>query len=264
MHPRALILNQQGFSLAETAIALAVIAVVIGLMVPTLLSVRVAEQARATTQNLQTVMRSIAAFVQASGYVPCPIDPGAPFSESKRDCDIAVGVVPFQSLGLSQSFAKDAYGRWLTYAVDINLAKFAVTPPSKMLPVNGPDGLCSLAFSSATSLKVRLSGANEQQNIAVVLLSHGANGRGAYKNTATDETDLFPFPNTVPACSTTEGAERCNADGNISFVAGLPGQFSKVVNGTPVDDPFDDVYLYLDRNALVTYLGNQPCTTEWK
>lgn len=248
--------NQQGFSLAETAIAIAILAIVIGLLVPTLLSVRVAEQARATAQNLQTVMRSIAAFVQSSGYVPCPIHPDNPSGDSapRGSCDIAVGMVPFQSLGLPQAFAKDAYGRWLTYAVDVRLAKYVPTPPDTALPVSGTHGLCGMTYSATSALNVRIENtATFQNNIAVMLLSHGANGRGAYKYVPEFDADRMNLP--TPACSASAGGERCNASDNLGFVAGLPTQGS---------DPFDDVYLYLDRNALVTYLGNQPCATEWR
>lgn len=249
MHPRALIINQQGFSLAETAIALAVIATIIGLLVPTLLSIRVAEQARVTSQNLQTVMRSIAGFVQASGYVPCPAHPDGTTSPG---CNIAVGLVPYQALGLPQSMAKDAYGHWLTYAVDTRLANYTPTPPDTALPVSGTHGLCGLTLSLSTSLKVKLSSTNSQNNIAVMVLSHGANGRGAYKNAPVDDNDRMLIP--APLCSD-GGYENCNASNTVNFAAGLFAQ------GT---NPFDDVYLYLDRNSLVTYLGNPPCTTEWK
>ncbi len=255
MHPRALIINQQGFSLAEVAIAIAVIAIVIGSLVPALLSVRVAEQARTTSQNLQTVMRSIAGFVQSSGYVPCPIPPENVLaaSASRGNCNIAVGLVPFQELGLPQSFAKDAYGHWLTYAIDERLANYVPTLPDTALPVSGMHGLCSMPHSASSALNVRIENTStSQNNIAVMLLSHGANGRGIYRNLPESNTDRVNLPATP--CSASAGGERCNADDDLGFVAGLPAQ------GT---DPFDDVFLYLDRNSLVTYLGNQGCSTPW-
>lgn len=255
MHPRALIINQQGFSLAEVAIAIAVIAIVIGSLVPALLSVRVAEQARTTAQNLQTVMHSIAGFVQSSGYVPCPIHPDnlLSTSASRGNCDIAVGVLPYQSLGLPQSFAKDAYGHWLTYAIDLRLANYVPTPPDTALPVSGVHGLCSMTYSASSALSVRIENSTTfQNNIAVMVLSHGANGRGAYKNLSEFDTDRMNLP--TPACSASAGGERCNADDDTGFVAGLPVQGN---------DPFDDIFLYLDRNSLVTYLGNQGCSTPW-
>lgn len=246
---------------------LAVLAVVIGAMVPTLLSFRVAEQARTTAQNLKTVMNTIAAFVQSSGCVPCPVPAERALSEwrglvgaGREDyeacgvCNTTVGLVPFRSLGLPEAFAKDAYGHWLTYAVDTTLAGYRVSP--KVQPV-GDKGLCGETYSAASEVPVELDGGSTQNGISVMLLSHGANGYGAYKNQPTDNNDRFQFPTSARPCIATEGAERCNAG------EGSPKKFiaKTASQGT---DPFDDVYLYLDRNALVAYLGNQPCSKEWK
>jgi len=142
MHPRTLNQSQCGFTLAETAIVLAVLAIVIGALVPSFLSIRVAEQARVTAQNLKTIMNTIAAFVQSSGCVPCPMPAAIAFNPARHGyvaggtgascgaCTIQVGILPFRSLGLPESFAKDAYGHWLTYAVDLTLAGYVPTAPN--------------------------------------------------------------------------------------------------------------------------------------
>ncbi|NDE89578.1 MAG: type II secretion system protein [Alphaproteobacteria bacterium] len=127
MHPRAVIkhkkgFGQQGFTLAETAIALAVIAIVIGALVPTFLSIRVAEQSRATAQNLQSAMRAVAAFVHSAGCLPCPTDVmngtagwGIVRGDTRDNppscaaCEHAVGHLPFCSLGLLESWRKWAW-----------------------------------------------------------------------------------------------------------------------------------------------------------
>lgn len=267
MHPRVIGLAQDhGFTLAETAIVLTVVAIMIGALVPSFLSIRIAEQGRVTTQNLQSVMRSIAAFVQSSGCVPCP----TPASSSSGNgqgfvaggngvacgaCVNPVGLVPFRSLGLPESFAKDAYGHWLTYAVDKTLAGYVAKAPLTQIPVSGANGMCSLTLAAASPLNVKLYGGNTQNNIAVMLLSHGANGYGAYRNNPESDTDRLGFPASSPSCSGSVGAERCNASDTINFVATLAGQSN---------DPFDDVFLYLDRNSLVSYLGNPGCTGEWR
>lgn len=241
---------------------LAVLAVVIGAMVPSFLSIRVAEQARTTAQNLKTVMNTIAAFVQSSGCVPCPASPatstagygnvnGRSNGVACDTCDNAVGLLPFRSLGLPEAFAKDAYGHWLSYAVDITLASYSPVQPN-IQPI-GDKGLCSFT-SSTTPVNVVLSNGVPQNGIVVMLLSHGANGYGAFKNRPESNTDRFPFPANASACSATAGAELCNSRASANFVAALPRQGS---------DPFDDVYLYLNRTALLSYLGNAGCTTAW-
>ncbi|MBY0429100.1 MAG: type II secretion system GspH family protein [Alphaproteobacteria bacterium] len=265
MHQSTLRNLQSGFSLAEAAMVLAVMAVVIGALVPSFLSIRVAEQVRATSQNLKTVMNTIAGFVQSSGCVPCPVPAERAYDISAHGnvaggdgiklcggCTRAVGLLPFRSLGLPESLAKDAYGHWLTYAVDITLAGYIPTLPN-IQPV-ADKGLCSVTFASANPVHVTLSNSSPQNNIAVLLLSHGANGYGAYKNQPGSSNDRLPFPSASPACSGLTGAERCNSTLTPSYVMATPAQGS---------DPFDDVYFYLDRNALVTYLSNPACATGW-
>ncbi len=239
---------------------LAVMAVVVGTLVPGFLSIRVVEQARATSQKLNTVMNTIAGFVQSAGCVPCPVPAvkalgtgrgnagGRTDGTSCGSCINAVGLLPYRSLGLPENFAKDAYGHWLTYAVDTGLTS------ATQIPVSETNRLCSVSFSSASALTVKLSDSSSHENIAVMVLSHGANGYGAYRNLPESNTDRLPFPNTIPSCNGITGAEHCNASDTRIFVA---------VPAAQGDDPFDDVYLYLNRNALVMYLGNLPCTTEW-
>lgn len=248
---------------------LAVMAVVIGALVPSFLSIRVAEQARTTSQNLKTVMNSIAAFVQSSGCVPCPVPARMSQSDERGlvagrngnacgACTNPVGLLPFRSLGLPEAFAKDANGHWLTYAVDTKLASYVAISPQTQIPVSGTNGLCSVTFASASPLEIKLTETVSQSNIAVLLLSHGANGYGAYKNEPGTDNDRLPIPSTVRDCSGIVGAERCNTSSSTNRI------FVAKIAALSTEDPFDDVYLYLDRNALVSYLGNQPCTTEWK
>jgi type II secretory pathway pseudopilin PulG len=250
MHPRPLVShNDYGFTLAETAMVLAIFALVIGAMVPTLLSMRLAEQTRATASNLQIVMRSIAGFVQSAGCLPCPLaadNIGANIAACAA-CTTSVGIVPFHTLGLPQNAAKDAYGHWLTYAVDTKLARL----PNTAQPMSATNNICVHTKDATTQLKVQPEIGNEQNYISVMLLSHGANGFGAYKNLPETATDRMPNV----SCSASSRAEIMNACDTRSFVAALPAQGSS---------PFDDVYLYLGRNALVTYLGNLPCTTPWE
>src|SRR5262249_45504619 len=93
-----------------------------------------------------------------------------------------------------------------------------------------------------------------QQQAALLVLSHGANGHGAFTE-AGAIAGRTAFPPSQPACVVgTSGAERCNADGDLIFVAATPS------SGT---DPFDDRLLYLDRNALVASLGGGACQTSW-
>lgn len=271
--------TQNGFTLAEAALALVIVSLVIGAVVPTLLSLRSAQQANVTRQNMETVMRSVSSFVFSTGCLPCPMpaqgvntsgygyvrgdDDGLP---SCGTCAQAVGIAPFISLGLPEALVKDGYGRWLTYAVDTALtADFGVIPPTspckagdeaicsgtEIAEAKRKKGFCQEKLPSAAPVKIKV-GANTQ-DVAVLLISHGTNGRGAYKNTPEDGELRMAFPSSAPACADS-GYERCNADGDINFETFI---------ASAGDNPFDDILLYFSRNALLSYLGNPSCETVW-
>ncbi len=273
------ILFRAGFSLAETSLALAVIALVLGAMVPGLLALRAAEQARATRSALESVTRATAAFVQANGCLPCPSPSTSIFlpgfgvvrgdaSANPAPCGgtcAAVGLVPFRSLGLPQSAARDGYGRWLTFAVDSTLTQdFGVVPPTSVCREVSPSctqedvdnrtikqGLCQEGLSTANRLEITLQGGAVASVAAFLVVSHGKNGRGAYG----DLGAKLRFPASVPACNAgVTGNERCNAGGDRFFADVIPAAG---------DDPFDDILAYLDRNALVAYGGGPSCQTAW-
>ena len=270
--------RREGFSLAETALSLAILALVIGALVPGLLSMRAAEQARATQTRLEAVMRASAAFVQANGCFPCPSTPASQATAGRgwvrgdtnaalcNGCSAPVGLVPFRALGLSESFARDGYNHWLTFSVDStltanNLASVACKAGDVDPPCSTDDiahsahkkGLCAANLSGVASLNVFLSGGGSAK-AAILVLSHGANAHGAFAEAGADSTRMA-FPSGQLGCNAgVSGAEACNANGSTSFVAATPG------SGT---DPFDDQMLYFDRNALVASAGGAACNTAW-
>lgn len=270
--------SQAGFSLAETALSLAIVGLVIAVMVPGLLSLQASESARATQTALEGVARAAAAFVQANGCFPCPTPatlankPG--FGVVRGDtsatpaacagCSTAVGLVPFRSLGLPPSFANDGYGRFLTFAVDSaltdsGLASLACQTVDSDCTADDvahsahKKGLCRAGLPATNRLQVALPNSGQQQ-AAFLVLSHGANGRGAFSKALSISTH-HAFPASQPVCSPgSTGAERCNADEDLVFVASTP------VGGA---DSFDDQMLYFDRNALMASLGGPACQTSW-
>ncbi len=276
---------QQGFTLAEVAIALSIIALAIGLLVPMVLGMRTAEQGRATNKNLEIVMQATAAYVQAHGCVPCPVpfdrvhsaghgtvrgDASANPAFCSDACLIAVGSVPFRSLGISESFSRDGYGSWLTYAVDITLTQdFSVSTASDICRsetagctaedvanARRARGMCRAGLSTANRLQVYTYYSGPSVEAAALVLSHGANRYGAFNLVNPSVRTQYAFPSTRPPCSVTtvQGAERCNAEGTRNFFD-LPSAEG--------DDGFDDQLLYLGRNALVSYLGGASCQSTW-
>ncbi len=270
--------NSHGFTLIEMSLVLVIVGMVITTIFPTLKLVREYAQNQQTQSNLDTLIRATAAYVQANGCLPCPTPAstvGGGFGRVRGDmitlpcgaCTQPEGVVPFASLGLPMNTAKDGWGRWITMRIDPALAiNFGVTPPTTQCLPSDPfpcvqgesrKGLCQANLSNSNRINIITPGSATTQ-AAVLVLSHGANGYGSYHSdpNANDGVDTHPsFTGSLAPCSTNGGYERCNANGDRDFI-----------NASVSNDPrayFDDSLRFLDRNALVSYLGNGACQTTW-
>ncbi len=284
----------RGFTLVEMAVVLVVIGLVMLTIFPALTLLRSSSQRNLTQTNLQALMQSTAAYVQANGCLPCPtpanVANSAPagFGHVRGDssispaacggCTILEGIPPYGSLGLPVSTAHDGWGHWITMRVDQALTvNFGIVPPTAAcqasdLPPNtvtptcitqgaSQKGLCRTGLSTSNRIIVQMPNGTVTpgtQQAAVIFVSHGVSGFGSfYAMTGPDLNNgsRIPFPSSVPACSATGGFTRCNADNNTIFVNALLSQAS--------NDPYDDVLAFTDRNSLVSQFGNGSCQTVW-
>jgi len=267
----------RAFTLVEMSIVLIIIGLLIMTVFPALQAMRESSQRSLTNGNLATLMRATAAFVQANGCVPCPTPAGTAGSGFGRvrastnttlcgTCTAPEGLAPFASLGLPAATAKDGWGRWITMRVDPALAvNFGIVPPtSPCLASDGSSctlgmaqkGMCSAGLSTTNHITV-LTPAGATQEAAVLFLSHGPNGFGAYKASplAGFGSSTHDYNGPASSCTTSGGYERCNANGDAAFV-----DASATTNPS---DPYDDTLVYLGRNALVSFLGQASCQTAW-
>lgn len=174
---------QNGFSLIELAIVLVIVTILIGgLAVPLSAQIqarRIAE-IRADMNTIRDALIGYAmshTFTHSSGavrhYLPCPDNgTGTPGVETPRDpttglCPATRGTLPWLTLGVK---GQDALGNRYTYAVtptySNDQAGFVSTPSATPGDLNiYPDAGCGSPSVAA--------------NIPAVVVSHGANGRGA-------------------------------------------------------------------------------------
>ncbi len=293
--------TSQGFTLIEMAMVLVIVGLVIMIVFPALYAVRLSTQRSVTEANLQALLRATAVYAQANGCLPCPTPalrsgPGfgvvrgdSPPTPACGDCSRPEGIAPFASLGLPAAMAHDGWGRWITMRIDPTLANppnLTVPPtaacrcedfPPAKLPQGcttagtvdtgctalglSQKGLCSVGPSNTSNMvKVRTIGGNTQY-AAAIFVSHGPNGSGAYiagPIATGNNGNRLPFRATPP-CSATGGFESCNAKsspslGDIFFNAPPSGNTA---------DPYDDLLLFMDRNNIVSLLGNGSCQTSW-
>jgi prepilin-type N-terminal cleavage/methylation domain-containing protein len=219
---------QVGFSLVEMAIVMAIVALLLAGLLPTLSS-QIEQQHRSDTRRqLAEIQQALIGYAITNGRLPCPADPTTPAgganaagfaagteyttgSGSALTCanvtsSAGWGVLPWATLGISET---DAWGRRFSYRVTTAFADAisANTLGSGCAGVSPPAqssfALCS--SGNLTILSAASGGTNVATGIPAVIVSHGPNGFGAYTpqgiqlaaSTDADEIDNYNTSNTA-------------------------------------------------------------------
>lgn len=224
--------THHGFTLTELAVALVIIALLIGgLMVP--LSTQQDIRGRQDTDKaLGEIREALIGFAVINGRLPCPADralatptgttcPGASGCEvtsgsgHAMTCSNNPGVLPWATLGLLET---DAWGRRYTYRVSSVFARAVDPAPTILSSFNPGCGALTVASDMPTKAAFALctqgdlavltttGGTSLSSNIPAVVVSHGKNGLGAW----------------LPAGTQVSGAagdEATNAAAGTSFVS---------------------------------------------
>ena len=130
--------DQQGITLVEVTIALAVIGILMGGALELNRRALKQQQIETTYDNMDQIVQALSVYVETAGRLPCPADPAATgivygwergvtpadlqvdaghFPAGHCDAATREGLVPFMTLGLPARTALDGWGRYFTYAV---------------------------------------------------------------------------------------------------------------------------------------------------
>lgn len=213
----------RGFSLAELAVVLLIVALLIaGMMIP--LSAQQDIRARQETERiLADIREALLGFAagHAAGdgkpYLPCPDtdDDGVENrAASPGACTNQEGRIPWTDLGLARN---DAWSNRYRYAVT---AAFSNSATGFTLSSTGALTVCADSACAATIAT----------NIPAIVLSHGPNGAGAF--------NMNGGTNPAP----TDANELANTDGANPFVSRVP------------DTGFDDLVTWIPPTVLVNRL----------
>lgn len=204
-----------GFSLVEMAIVLLIVALLLGGLLPTLSS-QIEQQRRGEARKqMDEIVQTLLGYAasQHPPRLPCPAQPTIATGSANAgvsDCSISVGVVPWVTLGTSET---DAWGRRFTYSVTSSVAGTFTTS-------------FSLASTGNLDVNNKASGGNNiAANVPAVIISHGKNGYRAY------------LPNGTRLSASTNADEEGNANG-APFVSH---------DLTPT---FDDLVIWLSPHTL--------------
>jgi prepilin-type N-terminal cleavage/methylation domain-containing protein len=165
-------LRCSGFSLVEMAIVLFIVALLLGGLLPTISSQIEQKNRTETRKQLDEIQQALLGYAIINKRFPCPADKSIPTIPGTANnaglqagvpgaCTSPYGVVPWIELGVNET---DAWGRRFTYYVNSNFSGVSFT------------------LSSTSTLKIldTTAGNTIASNIPAVIISHGANGLGAY------------------------------------------------------------------------------------
>ena len=202
---------------------------VLGLVVPIVTAGYRISQTKTTDFHQSQIVSALASYVLANRRLPA-----AALSSDGRESQIgqgrlSVGFVPYMTLGLPESVAKDGYGRWFTYAVHGGLTRTVAQAHPRQ------DEFCEIR-NHHIRIKSAETGqdlANKTGNpVAFVIISHGAEGGGALLSTGERLRS--------------QGLESTNSDASQDFYEGsAPGFGHKV--------------FWVTRDNLMAIYAKSPC-----
>jgi len=202
---------QAGFSLLEMSIVLAIVGLLLAGLLPTLSGQIEQQRGNETRKQMNDIKDALIGYAIVNGRLPYPASASAvtgTASAGVSDSTLTTtGVIPWVTLGTSET---DAWGRRFTYSATNSFiaSNFALTSTGSL------------------AIKITTTGTNVATGIPAVLVSHGANGYGAYTPQGTQ----------IVASSDSDEADNSNANNN--FVSHDP---------TPA---FDDLVVWISPNIL--------------
>ncbi len=223
----------KGFTMIELAVALVIIAILLGTILVPLQTQVEQRQVSETQKLLEDIKEALIGHAMTNGYLPCP-DRTTPGGGGPNDTAndgvedfaagacigtlsagnvVAIGNLPWVTLGLG---ATDVWGNRFRYAVDMD---FASRPPAVFNFGSSADvRVCTTAACTVDLIPWPGNGA------VAVILSHGKNGYGAI-NAATGVQQPFPT-------SPDEGINLGNFDyvsRTITPLGAAAGEFDDIV-----------------------------------
>lgn len=242
----------RGFTLLEMSVVLAIIGVLMAGAMVMLTSSLKTSQHNATVKRMDDINAALLDFALANGRLPCPssltitetssnygveaANPGTctggtPAANYTSPTTGAVdGGVPVRALKLPDSYMYDGWGRRMRYAVDPTMTASTATKRVFPAKINGP----CYKTKSVIIYDGSFSGRSAEAVYAIV--SHGANGHGAYTRNG------VRFLN---GSTSTVEKHNCHCDTDGTALPGYNGYFQATpTETTTASDAYDDITVF--------------------
>ena len=256
-----------GFTLAEMAIVIVIVGILLTLGLGLATSQLAATQKTATQASLTYARDALLGFFASNHRFPCPDNtrtgvesiignpiPPTPNALGTAQCAAAIGTIPYQTIGMQKSQALDAYGNFITYVIDPQKVG-AVWVWANKMRMDTTFTSCSTAGTATVDggprgeLRVMQNAGEETsfnaaapllRNRAVfVLISHGANALGAWSPNGTRHA----LP---PAGS----PERPNTAANLTPAPpAAPNSYNDFTFSDSAAAPFDDLVVFVTEQS---------------
>lgn len=250
-----------GFTLIEMALVLVIVGILLAGTTAGIKPVLDSSHTSTTNSKLDRVELALLAYVMQNGCLPCPANgslassnsnagwshsatsyygPNGPTNQpcagtTAGGCTSVRGVVPWNTLGITESDTTDAWSDRITYAVDGTLTVTAGSSMTRTSPASYPAGTLTVTDNTPT---------NQTTAAAYVLVSHGRDRRYAYA--AGSGAVITSGQNSTP-----------QAD-NDAAASGTTFRQDKV-NLIEGANYFDDIVRYRTAPAIIIDCGANAC-----
>ncbi len=260
-----------GFTLAEMAIVLVVVGLLLTSVLSTVSAQIDARNLSDTRAKLDQIKDALVGYAQANGRLPCPADGTIPTGAANAGLEVPVngasctnangfGVLPWATLGVPEA---DIWGRRFGYKVStvysdaISQNTWNTTAPLTQsptctaptpTPTQSSFALCSLGGLTVTTRTPTNKAGSSISNLPVVIVSYGKNGYGAYTSGGTQIV--------MPPAGNADETANATATSWTFYSRELTlqtGTCSDTAAGQPFCE-YDDVLAFIPANVLVTKL----------
>lgn len=197
--------RQQGFSLLELSVVLAIISVLVGFGMTLSNTVMKNSDKLVTQERLLIIKKALDNYAAQNGFLPCPAKRALAADDSAFGMEMRnsttcttsadlvrvpasgtpftfIGAVPVRALGLSANFAGDAWGNKFTYVVSGQHVGDIDSYATVDGPISVRYGDRTMTSYTITTARTDALGAYNVPGPAAtfVVISHGPDGKGAY------------------------------------------------------------------------------------